>query len=203
MQAAAGKHGITGASILEQLINKDETYLSAQQSAAKADSRVPRPDGVARRTSGAQTAAQQGSAPPDRFDPAQTARVNPSSDASFGKAHRLRHRADFLRVRRLGIRGQSAHFVIYLAILPDQGAVRLGLAVSRQVGNAVTRNRTKRRLRESFRCSLRSLLRPDSAVMIIARKGAADLKTQEVTAELHPMLLRMVARLDAQSSEVH
>ena len=115
----------------------------------------------------------------------------------------MRRRAEFLRVRRLGIRGQSGHFVIYLAILPDQATARLGLAVSRQVGNAVARNRTKRRLRESFRCSLKPLLRPTSAVMIVARKGAADLKTQEVTAELYPILSRMAARLEAASSEVN
>jgi ribonuclease P protein component len=183
------------------LIDKDETDLSAQQSAAKADPRVPRPDGVARRTSCAQAAAQQGSPPPDGFGPAQTARVNSKPDARFGKEHRLRRRADFLRVRRIGIRFQTAHFVIYLAKLPGPEAARLGLAVSRQIGNAVVRNRTKRRLRESFRCSLKPVLCSGSAVMVVARKGAAELKTQEVTAELKPALVRMAKRLEAAADQ--
>lgn len=97
----------------------------------------------------------------------------------------------------MGFRFQTAHFVIYLAKLPGQAAARLGLAVSRQIGNAVVRNRIKRRLRESFRCSLKPLLHPGSAIMVVARQGAAELKTQEVTAEIKPALSRMAKRLAA------
>ena len=183
------------------MINKDETYLSAQQSAAKADSRVPRPDGVTRWTQRAQTASDQGSPSLDGLDPAQTARVERRPDAGFGAEYRLRRRSDFLRVRREGLRSQSQHFVIYLAMLPDQTTARLGLAVSRQVGNAVARNRIKRRLRESFRCCLRCVLSPGSSLVIIARKGADGLRTPEVTAELAPILLRMAKQLEAASSQ--
>lgn len=97
----------------------------------------------------------------------------------------------------MGIRFQTAHFVIYLAKLPDQDTARIGLAVSRRIGNAVARNRTKRRLRESFRCSLKSVLHPGSTMMIVARNGAAELKTQEVTEELKAALSRMAQRLEA------
>lgn len=100
-------------------------------------------------------------------------------------------------MRRLGTRFQTAHFVIYLAQLPDQDAARLGLAVSRRIGNAVARNRTKRRVRESFRCSLKSMLHPGGALMIVARDGAAELKTQEVTAELKAALARIAQRPEA------
>ena len=112
----------------------------------------------------------------------------------------MRRRAEFLRVRQLGIRFQTAHFVIYLARLPGQQVARLGSSVSRQIGNAVIRNRTKRRLRESFRCSLRAVLQRESAVMIVARKGAAQLKTQAVTAELKPALSGMARRLESAES---
>jgi ribonuclease P protein component len=179
------------------LIDKDETYLSAQQSAAKTDPRIPRPDGVARGTPCAQATAQQGASPTDGFDSVQAARVNRKPDFGFGIEHRLRRRTDFLRVRRLGILSQTAHFVIYLANLPEQKGPRLGSAVSRHIGNAVVRNRTKRRLRESFRCELKSLLRPESAVVIVARKGASELKTQDVTAEVEAVLSRMARRLEA------
>jgi ribonuclease P protein component len=190
-----------GASRDNDLINKDETYLSAQQSAAKADSRVPRSDGVTQWTSRAQTASHQGSSPPDGFDPSQTARVECRPGARFGAEYRLRRRTDFLRVRRAGLRFQSTHFVIYLAMLPDQPTARLGLAVSRELGNAVVRNRIKRRLRESFRCCLRPTLGPGSSVMIVARKGAGRLRTPEVTAELKPVLLRMAKKLGGGSSQ--
>jgi ribonuclease P protein component len=179
------------------LIIKDEAYLSTQQSAAKANPRVPRPDGVARRTSCAQTATHQGPPSPDSFDPAQTTRLELTQDARFGAEYRLRRRTDFLRVRRLGLRFQTAHFVIYLAQLPDQPQARLGLAVSRRMGNAVVRNRIKRRLRESFRCALRAVLPPGTAMVAIAREGAAGLGTPQVTAELEPAIARMLRKLDS------
>jgi ribonuclease P protein component len=200
-RVAFGDSETAGASRDNDLINKDETYLSAQQSAAKADSRVPRPDGVTQWTPRAQTASHQGSSPADGFDPSQTARVERRPAAGFGAEYRLRRRADFLRVRRAGLRSQSQHFVIYLAVLPDQTTARLGLAVSRQVGNAVVRNRIKRRLRESFRCCLRPALGPGSSLMIVAREGADGLRTPEVTAELKPVLLRMAKKLGASSSQ--
>jgi len=179
------------------LINKDETYLSAQQSPAKADPRVPRPDGVAQRTPRTQTPAHQGAPSPDRVDPAQAARVESGDGFRFGTEHRLHRRADFLLLRRSGIRTQTAHFVVYLVKLPDQTAARLGLAVSRQVGNAVVRNRIKRRLRESFRCALRPVLGPDGTIVVIARHGAAELMTPEVTAELKPVISRMAKKAAA------
>jgi ribonuclease P protein component len=86
-------------------------------------------------------------------------------------------------------------------MLPDQTIARLGLAVSRQVGNAVVRNRIKRRLRESFRRCLRPALGPGSSVMIVARKGADGLRTPEVTAELKPVLLRMAKKFEATCSQ--
>ncbi len=78
--------------------------------------------------------------------------------------------------------------------------MQLGLAVSRRIGGAVTRNRIKRRLRESFRCGLRTVLPTASAVVIIARDGAGQLKTQEITAELTAPLSQMADKLEATRS---
>jgi len=185
------------------LTKKDETYVSAQQSAAKTDSRVPRPDGIARRSPRAQAPAHQGPPSVDRLDPAQAARLDGKPDARFGKEHRLRRRTDFVRVRRAGNRFQTRHFVVYLARLTGAGAPRLGLAVSRQIGNAVVRNRIKRRLREGFRCRLKPLLAPASALLIVARAGAAQLKTQEMAAELLSVLPTNSRAMPAQRAQPH
>ncbi len=88
------------------------------------------------------------------------------------KEERLRTRAEFLRVQQGGRSVRSGPLV--LAIQPnDLGRRRVGLTVSRKVGNAVTRNRVKRWLREVWRHHRDAL--PDSVdVVLIARPSAAD-----------------------------
>ena len=66
-------------------------------------------------------------------------------------------------------------------------APRLGITVSRRVGNAVTRNRVKRAIREWFRCS-RCGLPAASDLVVIARPGAGRLAPPEVHGELDSLL---------------
>src|SRR5581483_9665799 len=69
---------------------------------------------------------------------------------SFPRAKRLLQRADFERVRRQGafVRGN----LLSIGCLKSDGAQsRAGFVTSRRIGNAVVRNRVRRRLREIFR----------------------------------------------------
>lgn len=59
---------------------------------------------------------------------------------------------------------------------------RLGMVVSRKVGNAVARNRVKRLLREAFRAT-DSLFREGLDVVVIARSTRADWTLGDVMAE--------------------
>ena len=72
--------------------------------------------------------------------------------ASFPKRLRLRKGTEFDRVFAAGnsVRGGA---VRVFGCSYDGGVTRLGLAVSRRVGNAVARNRWKRSVREAFRLS--------------------------------------------------
>jgi ribonuclease P protein component len=63
---------------------------------------------------------------------------------------RLRRRADF-RAASSGTRTSAGGFVLQARPRGDEGGVRVGFTVSRQVGNAVERNRVRRRLREIVR----------------------------------------------------
>ncbi len=67
---------------------------------------------------------------------------------------------------------------------------RLGLAVTKRLGKAVKRNRVKRLLREFFRRH-REMLPPEDLV-IMAKKGAADLDYHQVQEELSRVLLTRV-----------
>ena len=103
------------------------------------------------------------------------------------RSDRLRSSKDFRRVSREGVRRRSRHFVLLLAPAGDlapAGQAHLGITVSRKVGNAVTRNRVKRGIREWFRGSEPRL--PGDWV-VIARPGAGALASIEIQAELAGM----------------
>jgi ribonuclease P protein component len=108
----------------------------------------------------------------------------------FRRADRLLRSRDFRRVAGRGQRAAGRHFVVIAA--PAAGAnqqkvVRLGITVSRKVGNAVVRNRLKRRIREWFR-HRRASLRPGVEIVVIARRGAAPLSTRQVGESLEKLV---------------
>lgn len=103
--------------------------------------------------------------------------------ATLRREARLRDGRDFRRVNRSGTRRVRRHFVAVVAESREPGSARLGLAVSRRVGNAVARNRVKRRIREWFRREREHLPRETDWVLI-ARAGAAELSTEATRREL-------------------
>ncbi len=74
----------------------------------------------------------------------------PPGGARFPRSLRLRRRKEFLRIQRLGIK-VSSDPLLALALENPWGVTRVGITVSSKVGNAVVRNRIRRRLREIFR----------------------------------------------------
>lgn len=106
----------------------------------------------------------------------------PVAGEGFPKRARLRKRSEFLRLSRAGKKSQTSHFVV-LRKTNDKGESRLGITVSTKVGNAVTRNRIKRLVREFFRRHSGDLPSAQD-IVIIARKGAGELSLDEAAREL-------------------
>lgn len=107
------------------------------------------------------------------------------AELSFAAADRLHRSAEFLRLQRSGVRFQSPHFVLYAGRLehePERS--RLGVTVSRRIGNAVVRNRVKRRVREIFRKAIRAGLPAGTSIVVIARGGAGALESAAIGDEL-------------------
>ena len=74
--------------------------------------------------------------------------------ATSSKPHRLTRRAEFLRVAAKGRKAPMPGLVLQALAREDAGPARLGFTVTRKVGNAVVRNRTRRRLKEAARLLL-------------------------------------------------
>ena len=84
----------------------------------------------------------------------------------------------------MGRRHSSGAFVLIVRPTAGRGRrARLGITASRKVGNAVVRNRVKRRIREWFRRDGQALIAGHDAV-VIARVAAAGLGAAETFAEL-------------------
>ena len=64
----------------------------------------------------------------------------------------------------------------------SEPGVRIGLITSRRIGNAVTRNRTRRRLREMVRLS-RPRLNDGLWIVLVARRSAAFAGYHEIERE--------------------
>jgi ribonuclease P protein component len=79
----------------------------------------------------------------------------PLAPARPAKPTRLTRRAQFLRVAAKGRKVPSGGVVLQALARDDTAPARLGFTVTKRVGNAVVRNRTRRRLREAARLLLR------------------------------------------------
>jgi ribonuclease P protein component len=103
----------------------------------------------------------------------------------------LTRRADFLAANR-GTRVARPGFVL-LTRANDTGAQRFGITVTKKIGNAVVRNRMKRRLRALLRelLPLHGLAGTDH--VLIGREGGVERDFALLRAELHAALARAEA----------
>jgi ribonuclease P protein component len=84
---------------------------------------------------------------------------------------RLKRRADFLRVAARGRKIAMTGLVLQALARPDHEASRLGFTVTRRIGNAVVRNRTRRRMKEAARLLLRATPIEGVDLVLIGREA--------------------------------
>ncbi len=94
----------------------------------------------------------------------------------FRARHRLAHARDFRRAFDARVRKHLGPITVFACPneLPHH---RLGLSIGRRVGNAVTRHRLKRRLREAFRQLQHQL--PGAYDFVVVARPHAPLKTDD------------------------
>ena len=133
----------------------DEAHFPAEQPRPQASARLPFPDGDGRRPQGAER--------PSRPRPQEAQRLTV-----------LRKRADFLAANR-GRRHATPGFVLLVRDRQDSDpAIRVGFTVTKKIGNAVVRNRMKRRFRALAGDLLPAGGMPGADHVIIGRSGGIE-----------------------------
>ena len=151
----------------------DEAHLSTEQSGPRAAARVPGPHGNRRRPQGAERT------PGPRTQEAQRLTI-------------LKKRSDFLAANA-GRRAATPGFVLLVRNRDDgDQLMRVGFTVSKKVGNAVTRNRMKRRFRSLAREIIPTNGVPGSDHVLIGRQSGIErdfaLLRQDLTKALQRVL---------------
>ena len=116
---------------------------------------------------------------------------------SVEKKNRLTKREYFDKVYRHGKSTANHQFVLYYKAQPQQDFFRLGVSVSKKLGNAVVRNRIRRLLKEIVR--LHAARIPGGYdLILIARKPAAEMSYLEMEKSVLHVLKRasLLARKD-------
>jgi len=103
------------------------------------------------------------------------------------KKFRIKKNEEFQQVFHKGESFANRQFVIYILDKQEQDFFRIGLSVSKKIGNAVIRNQIKRYIRQAF-LELNEDILAGKDYVIIARKPAADMTFKEVKSSLMHVL---------------
>jgi len=107
------------------------------------------------------------------------------------KIERMTSRPQFLAAAKGVSEARGAVVVQRLDRRDGLPVVRLGFTATRKVGNAVLRNRAKRRLREAARAAAPLLAVPGSDYVFIARMGTADRPWDRLLDDVKSALTRL------------
>jgi ribonuclease P protein component len=167
----------------------DEAHFSAEQSGTRASARLSRPDGDGRRTrSDPRTPRPR---PQEAVGLVTPDAESPGSVTSARAITTISARKDFLAANQAR-RAPSSGFVLLARTRGDgDDTMRLGITVTKKIGNAVVRNRMKRR----FRALAREIL-PQRGIMgadhiLIGRAGGVERDFAALRVELEKALAKV------------
>ncbi|WP_062346976.1 MULTISPECIES: ribonuclease P protein component [Herbidospora] len=108
-------------------------------------------------------------------------------------ASRMRKGEEFAEAIRRGRRAGRPSLVVHFTAVEADETPIVGFVVSKAVGDAVTRNRVKRRLRHLMRARLHLLPR-GSLLVVRANPPAASARSEHLAADLDVALQRLIRR---------
>ena len=161
----------------------DETYVPTEQSQTEAHTRIHGANGNPGRPRRAQTQTRQGAQTADRQYRPQAAGLG---GQRLPRSLRIRRRYEYLALQRVARRVTTPNFVVLFQPRTEAPS-RLGITVTRRVGNAVERNYVKRRVREWFRRHRLRLGPSATDMVVIARAGAPQLSYAQIASQLEKL----------------
>ncbi len=167
---------------------RDEKDLPTQQHKSKTNPRVPRSHEDCGRSRSYKTQTHKRKKASQCANPSKAVSELRSAggERDFPKAARLLARKEFLAIQKQGKRSHSRHFVIITSHSGNKRP-RLGITASRKFGNAIARNKLKRRLREIFRLQ-QEKLETGYDILIIPKFKARHLSFAQTQNELERVL---------------
>lgn len=193
-----------------------EAHLPAQQHQAEAVPRLPCPYGHQRRPQRPQASSRQGSQAPcahraheELLSPTSSRQASvqmsatPTRDGfTLPRSSRLRRTSDYRRVQGRGRKVRRRSLLVLWLPRRDHPIPRVGLTVSKKVGNAVVRNQVKRWLREAVRHELHRLVRPVD-VVLIAHPNAATSSASSLRDEVRSAFREVMGETPPRRSRRH
>lgn len=124
----------------------------------------------------------------------------PSETGRFRRTDRILRSGGFREVMGRGDRVSSRNFVVFVAVnrpdLEGTRSARIGITVSKRVGNSVVRNHIKRRIREWYR-NARQRLPVAAEIVVIARRPARHLATKFLFDDLDQVIQKLRLKMES------
>ena len=97
----------------------------------------------------------------------------------FNETERLRKDSDFRRVYKHGKSFANRYLVMYI-MRNNLEYNRVGISVSKKVGNAINRNKIRRRIKESYRLNIDANVKYGYDIVFIARVAIKEADYKDI-----------------------
>ena len=111
----------------------------------------------------------------------------------------LTERRDFVAASKRGFKGVASSLIVQIVRRGDGLAPRYGITASKKIGNAVVRNRAKRRLRAIVRALLAEQAELGADYVLIARHNTVSVDWAQLTADFTKALGRAASQTARQA----